>query len=110
MAVVLVDCLSDLHTGAVDMDPEMESNVRSSWNPITLPSPLIFDPDIGLDDLDDMLSLVKNNNWEISTCTRISDILLNVSAIILMRIGKPFWRKLRHIRFTNNVRYNLPKV
>ena len=49
LVLVLVVALSDLHTGAVDMDPDMESNVRFSSNLKPLPPSEL---DMSLDDLD----------------------------------------------------------
>ena len=53
---------SDLQTGAVDMDPDIVSNICSSLNLDPLQSPLISDQ--SLDDLVDGLTLVQNNDWE----------------------------------------------
>jgi len=63
---VLVVPLSDLHTGAVEIDPDIASNVCSSLNPDPRYSPLMSDPEKSLDDLVDTLALIQNNNWEIS--------------------------------------------
>ena len=63
---VLVVPFSDLHTGAVEIDPDIASNVCSSLKPDPRYPSLISDPEKTLDDLVDTLALIQNNNWEIS--------------------------------------------
>ena len=56
--VLLVVIVSDLHTGAVDMDPDIVSKICSSLNLDPLLSPLISDSERIFDDLVDTVVLI----------------------------------------------------